>query len=91
MDMNNDTSRIRTLVKEVSSVDDTREWVDQEIRKLVRMYLDGRMNHPGDKDELQTRIDGLLIAAGIRRRHRTSEEAWASDGLKSLSGTWAGA
>jgi hypothetical protein len=27
--------------KEVRSGDETREWVDEEIRKLVRMYLAG--------------------------------------------------
>ncbi len=45
-------------------MDDTAQWVDEQIRRLVRLYLAGEMS----PDELVTRIDGLLIAAGVRRR-----------------------
>lgn len=50
-------------------MDETREWLDEQVRDLVRMYLAGEMNRPGDEDELRMRVDGAIIAAGIRRRH----------------------
>jgi hypothetical protein len=51
----------------VSSADETREWLDEQIRDLVKLYLAGKMER--DSDELRMRTDGAIIAAGIRRRH----------------------
>jgi hypothetical protein len=48
----------------VSRLDGTREWVDEQIRELVRMYLAGEMS----RDELRMRVDGVLKAAGVRRQ-----------------------
>ena len=45
-------------------MDGTREWVDEQIRELVRMYLAGEMS----RDELRMRVDGVLKAAGVRRQ-----------------------
>ena len=45
-------------------MDWTKEWVDEQIRELVRMYLAGEMS----RDQLRMRVDGVLKAAGVRRR-----------------------
>jgi hypothetical protein len=47
-------------------VNETRAWTDEQVRRLVRLYLEGEM----DAEELSVRIDGILIAAGEQHRGR---------------------
>jgi hypothetical protein len=47
-------------------MNESREWVDEQVRRLVLLYLRGEM----DAEELSVRIDGLLIAARVRAGRR---------------------
>ncbi len=49
---------------------ESREWLDSQIRWLLGLYLSGRM----DAEELATRIDGAIIAAGQRGRRRPATD-----------------
>jgi hypothetical protein len=57
---------------ERSSVDESevREWMDREVRKLARLYLDGEMS----SEEYMSRIDGLRVAASTRRKYPERKE-----------------
>ena len=56
----------------MTSVDETREWVDEQIRDLVRMYLDGQM--------YRSVIIHVWLGEGVIRASRSGRYAALSVG-----------